>query len=188
MDVPASAAEVAGSRSGSAAGRANLRLAKAMMATGALVSFALALYILADVLSRGLGIRGVPGTAELARNLIVIIVFLQLPYCVQSRGMLAADFLVAVMPLRLQHVCQIAGFALGAAFFGALAAGGVEPTLVAFRSGAFDGDGALRLPIWPVRLAIVAGCALAALSYLILIVETLTGRETRDEAADAPLI
>jgi TRAP-type C4-dicarboxylate transport system permease small subunit len=175
-------------RSGSAAGRANLRLARAMMATGAIVSFLLALYILVDVLSRGLGIRGVPGTAELARNLIVIVVFLQLPYCVQARGMLAADFLVAVLPPGLQHACQIAGFALGAVFFAALAIGGVEPTMGAFRSGAFDGDGALRLPIWPVRFAIVAGCALAALSYLILIVETFSGRETRDEAAGVPLI
>ncbi len=166
----------------SRAGRINLAIAKAMMAAGAFCSFGLALYILADVTSRWLGIKGVPGTAELARNAIVIIVFLQVPYCVQARGMLQADFLVLVLPARLQRAFQILGYGLGVLFFGALAIGSLEPTHTAWISGSFDGDGALRFPNWPVRLAILLGCLLAAVSYAILIWEALTGSETRDSA------
>ena len=46
--------------------------------------------------------------------------------------------------------------------------GGLDGAAHAWTSGEYEGEGALRIPAWPARFAIVGGTALAALSYLIL--------------------
>jgi hypothetical protein len=45
--------------------------------------------------------------------------------------------------------------------------GGLEPLGHAWSSNEFEGEGALRVPVWPARLAVVIGAALAALDYLL---------------------
>ena len=37
-----------------------------------------------------------------------------------------------------------------------------------FANGEFDGEGALRVPVWPTRFAILLGAGLAGLNYLLL--------------------
>lgn len=161
------------------------RSVKALMIAGALWSFALAFYILFDVGSRALGIKGVPGTAEIARNSIVMIVFLQLPYCVLSKGMLQADFLVHWLPTRMQRTLRAVGCVGGALLFAALAVGSWHPALDAWLKNSFDGEGAFRLPIWPVRFTILFGCAITALCYLQLMVQELRGNTNALAAQDA---
>jgi TRAP-type C4-dicarboxylate transport system permease small subunit len=163
----------------------NERAAKALMVAGALWSAGLAFYILIDVVCRALGIRGIPGTAEIARNSIVVIVFMQLPYCVLSRGMLNADFLVNWFPPGLQRALRICGYAVGAVLFLAIAVGSWHPTAAAWMSSAYDGDGAFRVPLWPVRAAVLLGCALSAVAYLVLIWEEAREQVGKLAAAQA---
>lgn len=168
------------------------RIVKAGMVAGALWSFGLAFYILFDVGSRALGIKGVPGTAEIARNSIVMIVFLQLPYCVLSKGMLQADFLVHWLPPGLQRGLRAAGYVGGALLFAALVVGSWHPALEAWLTQSFDGEGAFRMPIWPVRFTILVGCALTALCYVQLTLQELRGSSnalaTQDAADGVALI
>ena len=67
---------------------------KAMMVLAAFCAFGLAFLILVDVLARNTGIKfyGVP---EYIRNWLIVIVFLQLPFAVRIRSMLAVDIFVA---------------------------------------------------------------------------------------------
>lgn len=37
-----------------------------------------------------------------------------------------------------------------------------------FANGEFDGEGALRVPVWPARFTILIGSALAVINYLVL--------------------
>ncbi|MBT7488152.1 MAG: hypothetical protein HN673_17440, partial [Rhodospirillales bacterium] len=39
----------------------------------------------------------------------------------------------------------------------------------------FEGDGALRIPVWPTYCVIILGSFLAAGSYLVLLVREITG-------------
>jgi TRAP-type C4-dicarboxylate transport system permease small subunit len=168
--------------------RLNDRIGRALMALGALWAFGLAIYILIDVLARAAQLKGIPGTAEIARNSIITIVFLQIAYCVQHRGMLQVDFLVGVLPRRLQRAMSVFGYVLGFMFFMAICVGSWGPALAAFSSGTFEGEGALRVPVWPARFAIVIGCFLAATSYLVLLWEHLfeEGRDTTAGTNDVP--
>ena len=61
--------------------RINDAVTKGLMVFAALWAFGLAFYIFVDVLARNLNMP-IEGTAEIARDSIVTIVFLQLGYCV----------------------------------------------------------------------------------------------------------
>jgi TRAP-type C4-dicarboxylate transport system permease small subunit len=60
---------------------------------------------------------------------------------------------------------------LGAAFFAFILWGAYDPAMNAWTEGEFEGEGALRVPVWPARFTIVLGVALAALNYLLLAVQ-----------------
>ncbi len=108
------------------------------------------------------------GIKELVANSVVMIVFLQLGFAVRSRSMLNADFLVHLFGPRVRKVLAVAGFLMGAAFFLILLHGGIEPALRSFANGEYDGEGALRVPVWPARFMILLGSAIASFNYLLL--------------------
>ena len=55
---------------------------------------------------------------------------------------------------------------LGAAFFALIVWGSYEPALHAWNSGEFEGEGALRVPVWPARFVVMLGSLLVAIIYL----------------------
>ena len=42
-------------------------------------------------------------------------------------------------------------------FFGLIVWGSYEPALHAWMSGEFEGEGALRVPVWPARIVVLLG-------------------------------
>jgi len=151
-------------------------LAKAMMIVTAFCAFGIAFLILVEVGARNLGIRFY-GAAEYIRNVLIVIVFLQLPYTVRVRSMLSVDIFIGSLPQRLAVPIAVAGQVLGVVFFGAVALGSFHPAVEAWVEGQYEGEGVVDVPAWPAKFSIVIGCAMAAFYYLVRIVETMhTGR------------
>ena len=50
-------------------------------------------------------------------------------------------------------------------FFGVIVWGSYEPMLHAWVSGEYEGEGALRVPVWPARIVVVIGSMLVVVSY-----------------------
>ena len=150
------------------------RLTKFLMIVGALWAFFLCFFILADIVTRALNIP-ISGTKEIVANSVVIIVFMQIGFAVRSDSMLRADFLVAAMPKPVQKALLIFAFALGAARFFFLLTAGPTPALRSFANGEFDGEGALRVPVWPTRWMILVGAGLAGVNYLLLALVEIFG-------------
>lgn len=149
------------------------RLSNVLMVIAALFSFGIAFYVIIDIAARNFGYP-LFGTAEFIRNAIVAIVFLQLPYCVHSNGMLRADLIADVLPDGGQRALRILGSLLGLLFFGAVAFGAFGPAITAWVNGETEGAGAVRIATWPARFAIVFGCALATAIYLLRALDGLT--------------
>ena len=147
--------------------RVSESVSKALMVVAALWAFVLAFYILVDVIARNLNLP-IEGTSEIVTNSIVVVVFLQLAYCVHVRGMLRADFLLQLMGPRLTRGLNVIGFLLCALFFACIVYGSYDGAWQSWVTGHFEGDGALRVPTWPARFAVVLGCGLAAANYLLL--------------------
>jgi TRAP-type mannitol/chloroaromatic compound transport system permease small subunit len=146
-------------------------LLSALNSVGTLWIFALMLAVNADVAGRTLFNSPVPGVPEFGRLSIVGIIFLQLAHTLRSGRMTRADGLLRMAQRRWPRF--IAGaetvFSLaGAALFAVLVYGSYRPLLRSWASGEYAGvEGYVTFPIWPVRLVIVVGCALAALQFLI---------------------
>ena len=137
------------------------------MVIAAMWAFLLAFYILADVVGRQLGFP-FRGTHEIVKNSIVMIAFMQAAYCVMSRSMLRADFMLHLIGGTPERIINSAGYILGALFFAALFIGTVDPAWHAFITGEFEGEGALRVPTWPARVMVLLTSGLLVVNYTML--------------------
>lgn len=149
-------------------------LTKTLMIVGAIWAFCLCFVALTDIVLRSTNIP-ISGTKEIVANSVVIIVFMQVGYAVRSGSMLRADFLVLMFPNWLQRTLTALALILGAVFFLYLLNAAIEPAMRSFRRGEFDGAGALQVPVWPARWAIVVGAGLAGFNYLLLSVVEIFG-------------
>jgi TRAP-type C4-dicarboxylate transport system permease small subunit len=144
------------------------RLSKFLMVAAAAWAFGLAFLVMANVIGRTFFSAPIYGTAEMVAASIVIIVFLQAGYAIRSRSMLRADFLVVLLPDKVQRALLAVGYLLGVAFFLMIITGGWEESIKSFIEGEYEGEGALRVPSWPARWTVLVGSGLAVINYLVM--------------------
>ena len=142
--------------------------ARALLAFSATLAFVLSFLVVADVIGRVVFNSPVKGTPEIVSMTIVVICFLQASYAIRSGGMLRVDAVTDVLPTRVRAALAVFGCLLGALFFAVILYGGVDPLLHSWRSGEYEGEGALRVPTWPARATVLIGSALAMLDYVLL--------------------
>ena len=148
-------------------------LARALLAVAATLAFLICFLVCADVISRVVFNSPVKGTPEIVSFSIVVICFLQAPFAIRSGGMIFVDAITTHLPAWTQRVLEILGYLLGAAFFAIVCWGSYEPAIHAWTTNEFEGEGALRVPVWPARFVIILGTFLAAFNYLLICIERL---------------
>lgn len=150
-------------------------------AMAALWAFVLAFVILADVLGRIVGFS-FQGTVELVANSIVAIVFLQFPLTIVRGRFLRSTVVYEAVSDRGRQVIDLLSCVLGLGIFVAIAWGGWADMITSFRIGEFEGEGALRVPVYPTRAIIFAMSVLSVLCYVQLIFRLLGGARLSDYA------
>jgi TRAP-type C4-dicarboxylate transport system permease small subunit len=153
--------------------RLNDWIARALLTVAALLGFSLCFLVCADVIGRVVFNSPVKGTPEIVSFSIVIILWLQAAYAIRSGGMIWVDAVHALLPFRARQACDVLGALLGVAFFALVCWGSVDPALYAWNSNEFEGEGALRVPVWPARFLVLLGSFLAAFNYVLLVVERI---------------
>jgi len=161
-------------------------IARSLLAFSALLAFLLSFLVVADVIGRVVFDHPVKGTPEIVSMSIVIICFLQASYAIRSGGMLRVDAVVNWLPVNARLVFAAFGCLLGALFFAVILYGGIDPLLHAWNSSEYEGEGALRVPVWPARGAVLLGCALATLDYLLAALSHIKALLGRADPAGEP--
>ena len=146
----------------------NDRLVRALLVASAVWAFMLTFIIMSDIVSRIVFNSAVHGVREIVMNSIVIIVFLQAGYAIRSGVMLRADFVLKRFPPVVQRTAMLIGYLLGAAFFLLIIMGGYDSAIRSFVEYEYEGEGALRVPVWPTRFMILFGGTIAGVNYLIM--------------------
>lgn len=122
-----------------------------------------------DVLSRALLGAPFTGTAEIVANSIVAMVFLQLPSAVRSGGMLRAEILDIYLSSATLARLHAFGCVLGAVLFCAVAYSAWAPMLEAWAISERAGnESTVEIPLFPIRLLLVAMSLLAATNFLLM--------------------
>ena len=151
--------------------RLNDWIASALLVLAATLAFLLCFLVCADVIGRVVFNSPVKGTPEIVSGSIVIILWLQAAYAIRSGGMIWVDALHSHFPARVQRACEVFGALLGLAFFALVCWGSLDPAVYSWRSNEFEGEGALRVPVWPARFMVLIGSFLAAFNYLLIAIE-----------------
>jgi TRAP-type C4-dicarboxylate transport system permease small subunit len=81
--------------------------------------------------------------------------------------MLRSDTVLLVLPKLARRILLAIGYALGGLFFLIIVTGTAGPAADAWTTDEFWGEGALRVPVWPVRFMVLIGSALAVLNYFV---------------------
>ncbi len=146
---------------------------KGLLVISSILAFMLSFVVVADVIGRGVFNSPIKGTPEMVSSAIVIICYLQAAYAIQSGGMIEVDALSQHFPVKVKAALTLFGSGLAILLFGIILWGSIEGLIHAWVSNEFEGEGAMRIPVWPVRLAVVAGSLLAGLAYLELAIRQI---------------
>lgn len=125
--------------------------------------------IIADVAGRSLFSYPIRGTSEVIKNSVVAITFMQLPLAILSGSMLRTEIFADTLPKAGRRVLRTVGYLMGIALFALIAWSALEPAAYAYRIGEYEGEGALRVPTWPIRFLLIGTAVYSAIAYLAMI-------------------
>jgi TRAP-type C4-dicarboxylate transport system permease small subunit len=127
--------------------------------------------VVADVIGRVVFNSPVKGTTEIVSLSVVIVCYLQAGFAIRSGGMLHVDMFVSKGSPRVQSAFAALAALAGLVLFGLICYGSLEGAMHAWVSNEFEGEGALRVPVWPARFILVLGTFVAAFSYSLNLVQ-----------------
>lgn len=151
--------------------RLNEHLTRALLVLAAVLAFMLCFLVVADVIGRVVFNSPVKGTTEIVSLSVVIVCYLQAGFAIRSGGMLHVDMFVSKGSPRVQSAFAALAALAGLVFFALICYGSFEGASHAWVSNEFEGEGALRVPVWPARFVLVLGTFVAAFSYLLNLVQ-----------------
>ncbi len=137
-----------------------------------------AVIIISDVIGRILFAHPIIGTVELVRNTVVLIIFCQAPATIMEGRMLRVSAILVRLPKGGIRMVEILTCLLGISLFAALAADMWEPMIHAWRIHEMDGTINLKMPLAPVRTALVVLWIYTAIVLFYTLVRTALGLET----------
>ena len=146
-----------------------IRVARFIHVLSACWILGLGIIILIDVIGRSFFATPLLGTTEIVKNSVVAVTFLQLPLAIYSGSMLRTTILVDVVGPVVRKLLRTIACLLGALFFAIIVYSAWEHMIDAWRIGEYEGEGALRVPTYPVRTLMIATSVFAAIAYLMMI-------------------
>lgn len=146
-----------------------------------IVTFAMMVLVVANVVMRSFADAPIDGTLELTQSALVILIFLSLALTQYEGGHIHVVVLTQRLPRPLRRVARFLAMLLGLVFF---AWATVGTTDFALRSFAINEQewGSIRYPIWPIKFVVAVGLFALAIQFLIDTVGALIGALPDDSA------
>lgn len=167
--------------------KATIGIARAVHLFSAFWTLALAILIFGDVSGRTVLNHPIPGTKEIIQNSVVAITFLQLPLAIYSGSMLRTTIFADAVPALGRRLLRTLGALLGLAFFLGLIWSTWPSFWDAYRIGEYEGEGALRVPTWPVRGTVLVMSVFGLWAYLSMIILDWRGKLIEENEAPGAL-
>lgn len=135
----------------------------------------LAVTIVVDVVGRFFFNSPLTGTPEIVANSIVAIAFLQIPFAIRTYGMLRTTVVLERLGIGGRRLFNIVTYIVGIVVFATIAWASWDSMMHGWAIGEYEGEGALRVPTYPVRTILVIMSGVAGLAYLLLCLREIRG-------------
>lgn len=167
------------------------RISRFFCYVGATWIFLLMLLISIDVFCRvflNSPLRGIP---EISMNSVASIAFLMLPWAIYEGSNVRSTVLLDKFPESKKWIIDIPSLIIGSILFLGIIVSGWKPMIMAIRILEYEGEGALRVPTYPVRIIIVIAsflsflqCLMGLISYIKQLKKNRQNRLTRSARRD----
>lgn len=138
---------------------------------GIAVLFLMMLLTVADVIGRSIFNSPVPGTYEISKFLLVVVVLLSVGYVEQSNQNIHVDFFTNKMPFKVRLLTYIILTLVSIAFLGLVMWKGWEESFVTIR--AKTASDIWRIPAYPFQFAIPFGLLLLVIELVLKIIVSI---------------
>jgi TRAP-type C4-dicarboxylate transport system permease small subunit len=160
------------------------RIARATHIVSAFWVIVLALIIFVDVTGRYLFSQPLLGATEIIKNSVVSITFLQIPLAIYRGSMIRTTLIYGAVGADWKRILRSFSGLCGVLFFLGTAFSAWGPALEALGVSEYEGEGALRVPTYPVRFLVVVTSLFAAYVYFHLLYLDWTGQLGDEELAN----
>jgi len=153
--------------------RGFIKFAAGSNIVGTLWILVIMLVMTGDVFGRLLFNSPIAGTPEIVRVSLVGILFLQLADTFWTGRIVRCDVCMERLSSRGRIFIDLVSYLLGAVIFIILFIASVPATIQVWKLLEYEGEGALRVPIYPVRTLILIGSALTAILFVFRLVQSI---------------
>jgi TRAP-type C4-dicarboxylate transport system permease small subunit len=137
------------------------KLAKWMCALAACLTIFMMFNVSADILGRYLFHHSIIGTPTIARNLLIAILFLGLPWVTRSSGHIRSEMILDRIGSRPRLILESLSNILGILIFAFFCIAQIGPLQTAIRISEFDVEATFYLPLVPFYWIAVIGSGVA---------------------------
>lgn len=137
------------------------KLAKVMLGLAACLTLFMMFNVSADILGRYLFHHSIIGTPTIARNLLISILFLGLPWVTRSLAHIRSDMILDRAKPRFRLILESISNIFGIFIFAFFSIAQIDPLQTAIRIGEFDVEATFYLPLVPFYWIAVIGSAVA---------------------------
>ena len=135
--------------------------------------FCIMVIIVLDVIGRIMFNQPLTGTPEIVKLSIVGIVFIQLPHTTFVDRLIRSDAILNRMGPSAREIMTILSYLMGVGLCLAIVISSWSKTIESWSILEYEGEGALRVPVYPIRSLILLGAGTTALHMLIKIGQSL---------------
>lgn len=153
---------------------ASAKVTSVMNAVATFWIFAVMFIMTGDVLGRVLFNKPITGTPEIVKVSIVGIVFLQIPHTLWVNRHIRSEILLVRLKSFTRSVFLIFTDLLGVAVFVGIMWASWGDAIIAWQKLEIEGEGALRVPVYPIRTIIILGSLMTAIHFAIKVIQTVT--------------
>lgn len=157
----------------------------AMAGLGTILILVLMVIVCSDIVARNLFNASLPLVAELGALTLVMIVYLQLGSAIRHNRLPRADFIISAIQARRPLVASIMNAVyhlVGAAMLAVIAWATIGILEADLARGRYIGvTGVFIMPTWPFRLVILFGITVAAVQFLLQMVNAFRAEDENEE-------
>lgn len=138
----------------------------ALNAFGTALILALMVLICADVIGRSAFNAPLQGVPEMVKALVPVMLWLQVAYTLRIGKHMRSGVGFQLMPRAASRVVLVLNCLVGVFLFGVIAFFAWQEFAMAVETGSFEMGGDVRIPDWPVWLAVFTGALCTGIQYV----------------------